>query len=135
LGPHSPETTNLWVGPAGTVTPLHHDVNNVLFMQIDGSKRFSLVPPWDSEFVYCRHGVVADVDLENPDVQKHPLFAAATVESVVLETGDALFIPAGWWHHVRSLTESTSLTFVNFAKSQNTFSMASYLHFLDIEKL
>src|SRR6266567_8303763 len=35
----------LWFGPAGTVTPLHHDVMNVLIAQIYGRKRFTLIAP------------------------------------------------------------------------------------------
>jgi ribosomal protein L16 Arg81 hydroxylase len=33
---------------------------------------------------------------------------------VVLEPGQALFIPVGWWHHVRSLDVSISVSFTNF---------------------
>jgi ribosomal protein L16 Arg81 hydroxylase len=29
--------------------------------------------------------------------------------------GDALFIPVGWWHHVRSLETSISVSSTNFA--------------------
>src|SRR5213075_2095344 len=37
--------TSLWLGPAGTVTPLHHDTTNIFFTQIYGRKRFLLAPP------------------------------------------------------------------------------------------
>ena len=33
---------------------------------------------------------------------------------VVLEAGEVLFLPAGWWHQVRSLDMSITVTFMNF---------------------
>ena len=34
----------LWLGPAGTITPPHHDLCNVLLAQVSGRKRVRLVP-------------------------------------------------------------------------------------------
>jgi ribosomal protein L16 Arg81 hydroxylase len=31
-----------------------------------------------------------------------------------LEPGEAIFIPVGWWHHVKSLEVSISVSFTNF---------------------
>jgi ribosomal protein L16 Arg81 hydroxylase len=49
------------------------------------------------------------------DTDRYPLFARACLMDVVLEPGDALFLPAGWWHWVRSLSTSISATFSSFA--------------------
>jgi quercetin dioxygenase-like cupin family protein len=43
-----------------------------------------------------------------------------TVRSAVLQPGDAVFIPVNWWHHLRALQVSVSITFVNF-RLDNTF--------------
>ena len=114
LTPHEASYLNFWIGPAGTVTKLHHDLSNVFFMQLFGSKRITLVPPCDTPLVYNKEGVIAEVDAERPDYKKQPLFAGATTVSVTVDAGDAIFLPVGWWHHVRSLSTSVSLTFVNF---------------------
>ena len=37
----------------------------------------------------------------------------------VLEPGDALFIPVGWWHHVRALDVSVSLALNAFQKDNH----------------
>jgi ribosomal protein L16 Arg81 hydroxylase len=38
------------------------------------------------------------------------------VRDFVVGPGDALFIPVGWWHHVRALDVSVSLAINGFAK-------------------
>lgn len=127
LAEHEPSALNFWIGPAGTVTKLHHDLSNVLFVQLYGSKRVTFVAPFDTPLLYNRDGVIAEVDVEQPDYRKHPLFAGATTFAITVDEGDAVFIPVGWWHHVRSLTQSVSLTFVNFAHA-NYFAMDDAPH-------
>ena len=36
-----------WLGPAGTITPFHHDLTNNFMAQVIGRKRVKLVPSWD----------------------------------------------------------------------------------------
>jgi hypothetical protein len=104
----------LWLGPAGTVTPLHHDLTNNLFAQIHGRKRFLLVPSYQLPYLYNDRHVFTDVDPEAVDLDKHPLFAKARVHEVVLGPGEVLFLPIGWWHHVRALDASISVSYTNF---------------------
>lgn len=104
----------LWLGSAGTVTPLHHDVMNIIIVQVIGRKRFILIDPLRARYVYNDDGVFSMVDAANPDYSRFPLYAYADPITVLLEPGDALFIPVGWWHHVESLDLSASLSFTNF---------------------
>jgi Cupin-like domain len=103
-----------WFGPAGTVTPLHYDTMNVLLAQVTGRKKVTLVPSFQSHLVYNRIGVYSDVDCEAPDYDRYPLFRQTCRQEILLEPGQALFIPVGWWHHVRSLDVSISVSFTNF---------------------
>lgn len=103
-----------WFGPAGTVTPLHHDTMNILMAQVVGRKRVKLVPANQWSFVYNSVGVYSDVDPERPDYAACPLFRSASVIDVVLSPGEVLFLPVGWWHHVRALDVSITVTFTNF---------------------
>lgn len=41
---------NFWFGPAGTVTPLHHDDSNVLLGQIYGEKQI-IIYPWSEAYL------------------------------------------------------------------------------------
>ncbi|HTD33826.1 MAG TPA: cupin-like domain-containing protein [Candidatus Elarobacter sp.] len=125
LTPFSRAHTNLWIGPRDATTYLHHDVTNVLFVQVEGAKKFWLIPPYHGNHVYNKTGVFSDVDAEHPDLARFPLFAFAAVSTTVLEEGDALLIPIGWWHQVRSLSTSVSATFLNFVHD-NVFSIAEF---------
>jgi len=104
----------LWFGPAGTVTPLHHDTSNILLAQVKGRKRVRLVPAAQWQHVYNSSGVFSDVDCERPDLVRYPRFRQATVIDLVIEPGEVLFVPVGWWHHVRALDVSMTISFTNF---------------------
>ncbi|MBJ6763751.1 cupin-like domain-containing protein [Myxococcaceae bacterium JPH2] len=101
----------LWIGPAGTRTALHHDLGSVLFGQVSGRKRFWLVPSFQTERVYNHHSVWSEVDAEHPDPVRFPAFEKAHVQEAVVEPGEMLLIPAGWWHQVHALDVSVSVTF------------------------
>jgi Cupin-like domain len=105
---------NLWFGPEGTVTPLHHDNKNVLLVQVYGKKRVILIPPSYGPFVYNEVGAYSCVDPEQIDLTRYPRFSKVRMSTVTIEAGDALFIPVAWWHHVRSESTSISLSLSNF---------------------
>jgi ribosomal protein L16 Arg81 hydroxylase len=109
----------LWFGPAGTVTPLHHDSCNVLFNQIDGWKHVVLIPSLAIHRVYNNLAVYSAVDLLKPDLDQYPMFADAQQYHFDVGPGQTLFIPAGWWHHVEATEASISISFTNFAFSND----------------
>lgn len=104
---------SLWLGPAGTVTPLHHDRTNVFFGQVYGSKRVTLVSPLETALLEGIRGVYSDYDLRR--------LASEAVLEVVLVAGETLFIPAGWWHRVQALEPSINFSLLNFRRP-NDFS-------------
>ena len=104
-----------WFGPGGTITPLHHDVMNVMLLQVYGHKRVVLVPSLQTHRVYNDLGVFSEVDPDHLDTGRFPLFEGATRYEVPLGPGEALFVPVGWWHRVEALDTSISLSFTNFA--------------------
>ena len=104
----------LWIGPAGTVTPLHHDLTNGLLAQVRGRKLFRLVSPFEVANVYNDRHCFSQVDLDKPDPQRFPLFKDVTVHEVVLNPREMLLVPVGWWHYVRALDPSIMITFNNF---------------------
>jgi hypothetical protein len=101
-----------WLGPARTVTPLHCDYDDNIFAQIRGSKRIFLAPPHHDEFLYTREAnpvlFGSPFDPEAPDFDAWPLARQASIVEVLVQPGDMLYVPAGWYHQVRALSFSLS---------------------------
>jgi lysine-specific demethylase 8 len=53
----------------------------------------------------------SQVDVDAPDHTRFPLFGTAQYVDCILEAGQMLYIPPGWWHYVRSLSVSFSVSF------------------------
>jgi hypothetical protein len=105
--------SSLWLGPAGTLTPLHHDTVMLLHTQIVGRKRWRFVSPLELPRLYNRERVFSPVDLDHPDPARFPDFDGVQVLDVVVEPGETMFLPLGWWHQVASLDVSVSFSFTN----------------------
>jgi hypothetical protein len=102
-------SANLWVG-CKTRSGLHFDNADNLFGQIYGQKRALLVSPNYSKFLYpfSDNPSKSQVDLECPDLERHPKCVRVQVWSCELGPGDALYIPRGWWHYIS--TEDISIS-------------------------
>jgi len=111
---------NFWMGPHGTVSPLHYDADkhNIL-TQVYGHK-FVLLIPSDvcNASMYPHSGKMRNtskIDLEANDWrQQFPKFcqhALPFARFCVLRAGDALYIPPNTWHFVKSLSPSISISF------------------------
>ncbi len=101
-----------WIGPANTMTPLHCDYDDNIFAQIQGAKRIFLAPPHHDAFLYPREANAllfgSPFDPEAPDYDRFPLARQATLIECIVQPGDMLYVPAGWYHQVRALTFSLS---------------------------
>lgn len=123
---------NAWFGPARTITPLHTDGYHNLLCQLVGSKYVRLYPPHATPHMRPR-GAELGVDMGNTSEldlgvvegwdQPPPGLEAGRLDDMrqrlrgleywecILGPGDSLLIPIGWWHYVRSLSISFSVSF------------------------
>lgn len=118
LGLRMPATgMNLWVGPGGHTTCLHYDAVDSTLMQLHEAKKIQLFPPSQLYNLYpfpvashLRHGLkrragYSQVYPEQPDFEAFPRLKQAFEHrwEGILNRGEVLYIPAGWWHEVTSL--------------------------------
>jgi hypothetical protein len=100
------ELPYMFFGGEGSKVPLHYDIDmsHVLLHQIEGRKRLLLFAPDQSRSLYHHPFTVASyVDLNRPDFAQYPALAGAKGWEVVLQPGEALFIPSGYWHYTEYL--------------------------------
>lgn len=104
-----------WLGPEGTISPMHIDEKHNLLCQVFGSKRIILAAPKDSTNLYPFVGDMlkntSQIDAENVDYERFPLSRNVEFFTITLHKGEMLYIPPKWWHFVRSLSKSFSVSF------------------------
>ena len=110
-----PFSTNLWFAAAGHLTPLHYDIFDNFLNQIIGRKKVTLFSPSDKEYLYAspesdRHDPEL-VNIFEPDYERFPNFRRATQIEFIMEPGDTLYQPAGWFHQIESLDVTVSVNF------------------------
>lgn len=97
----------LFVGGQGSITHMHFDIDmsHILHTQFLGKKRVLLFPHQEQFKLYRKPWEV--LSLANYahynqlfDYESFPAARLAKGYEVILEHGDTLFMPAGYWHHM-----------------------------------
>lgn len=115
--------SSIWLGLTPTYTPLHRDPNPNLFRQLHGSKVVRILPPRAGETVFTRVqsaiGGGASPRLRGQEMMHGPENTALhdaiwatqggpqarghrTIYEAKLGPGDALYLPQGCWHSIKS---------------------------------
>lgn len=80
---------------------MHTYVHIYVYTDIHNLKTWMLSDEW-----FC-----LKVDLDNIDEEEFPKVVDLEFMDCILEEGEMLYIPPKWWHYVRSLTTSFSVSF------------------------
>lgn len=98
---------DVWMGSPGAVSAAHYDLQNNLYVQLNGTKQFTLAPP--ASFREC--GVFPALHPRHRQARRHVSPLDATGECLpqgavvaTLSPGDVLFIPPLWLHTAQALT-------------------------------
>jgi hypothetical protein len=102
-----------WIGPAGTLTPLHRDWADNFLTQLSGAKEVALVSPCHARLLSPKviHPFLESCNWIDPYDQRDPIVTECRPIFTKLNAGEMIFIPAGWFHHVRSTSFSFSVNF------------------------
>lgn len=115
---------NLWMGLAPTYTPLHRDPNPNLFLQLAGRKVVTLFPPDVGASVFAgvqeKLGRNASCTFRGKEMMQGAERELLEREvwrkdyndenkfQAVLDHGEALFIPLGWWHSIKGVGDGVT---------------------------
>ena len=123
-----------------TTIRIHYDLDmaNVLHTQIFGKKRVVLISPKYNDLLYrLPLNTYSLVDINKPDYEKYPGLKHVKASECVLESGDSVFMPSGYWHLMSYLTGGMSVAYRKIPYSNKTKAegLLNLLVCLPIDKL
>lgn len=111
----------LFVGGQGSITHMHFDIDlsHIMHTQFIGRKRVLLFPFEEQYKLYRKPFEVLsladfshyyDMQKSKLDFEAFPAIKQAQGFEVVLEHGDTLFMPGGYWHHMEYLDSGFAMS-------------------------
>lgn len=105
----------MFFGGSNSVTFLHYDIDlpHIFHTHFGGRKHVILFENKWKTRLYCLPNAtyaLEDYDVQNPDTTRFPALEGIEGQEVFLEHGDTLFMPTGYWHWMKYLDGSYSLS-------------------------
>lgn len=107
----------LFVGGKGSITHMHFDIDmsHILHTQFMGKKKVLLFPYEEQYKLYRKPWEVLSLAnfegyREQFDYERFPATKLAKGYEVILEHGDTLFMPAGYWHHMEYIESGFAMS-------------------------
>lgn len=111
----------LFVGGAGSVTHMHFDIDmsHILHTQFVGRKRVLLFPFEEQHKLYRKPWEVLslvnfekyyDPAASKLKIEDFPALRKARGFEIILNHGDTLFMPAGYWHHMEYIDSGFAMS-------------------------
>lgn len=131
LGISVAEIPAYFFGAPGSDTRIHYDFDwiDLLLSHFKGQKRVLLFDQNQNNRLYQIPGTVhsaVDFSQLGALAPKFPLLSQLEGYEVLLEPGDTLYIPKGYWHHITYVTGSFSITYRIWPKSFKEWLKTSY---------
>lgn len=112
---------NMFFGGEGSETFLHFDIDMAhIFHTHFGKKHILLFDyKWRERLYQIPYATYSleDYDISNPDFEKFPALDGVEGIECFLQYGDTLFMPTGWWHWMKYLDGSFSISLRAWDKS------------------
>lgn len=112
----------MFFGGQGSETFLHFDIDmaHIFHTHFNGRKHILLFDyKWKERLYQIPYATYAleDYNIANPDFEKFPALKGVEGIECFLEHGDTLFMPTGWWHWMKYLDGSFSISLRAWDKS------------------
>ena len=121
----------LFFGGSNSHTFMHYDIDlaNIFHFHFEGKKQCILFPQSETKFLYkIPHSLITreDIDFADPDLEKWPALQHAKGHIAHLEHGNVLYIPEGYWHHMKYISPGFSMSLRAIARKPKNFGKAVY---------
>ncbi|MFP3593884.1 cupin-like domain-containing protein [Chryseobacterium sp. SIMBA_038] len=103
----------MFFGGKGSITRNHIDIDmsHVFITQFQGIKRIWLFPWEQSDLMYkLPYNFHSLINLQEADYEKFPALKYLNGYEAVINPGETLYIPSGWWHYIQYETEGYSVS-------------------------
>lgn len=105
----------MFFGGSNSVTFLHYDIDlpHIFHTHFGGRKHVILFENKWKDRLYCLPNAtyaLEDYDVSDPDTERFPALNGVEGQEVILEHGDSLFMPTGYWHWMKYIDGSYSLS-------------------------
>ena len=103
----------MFFGGKGSITRNHIDIDmsHVFITQFQGIKRIWLFPWEQSDLMYkLPYNFHSLANLQEIDYKKYPALKFLNGYEAVINPGETLYIPSGWWHYIQYETEGYSVS-------------------------
>ncbi len=111
---------HMFFGGKNTTVRMHYDIDmaNVLHTQFAGRKRVILFGLENNDILYrLPLNTYSLVDPGKPDYKKYPALLLAKGYDFILEPGESLFMPSGYWHYMTYLEGGFAISYRKLAHS------------------
>ncbi|UBZ15516.1 cupin-like domain-containing protein [Flagellimonas marinaquae] len=121
----------LFFGGEDSYTFMHYDIDlaNIFHFHFEGKKQCILYSQSETKFLYkIPHSLITreDIDFADPDLEKWPALKHAKGHVTNLEHGNVLYIPEGYWHHMKYITPGFSMSLRSIPRKPKNFGQAVY---------
>jgi len=121
----------LFFGGEDSYTFMHYDIDlaNIFHFHFEGKKQCILYSQSETKFLYkIPHSLITreDIDFADPDIKKWPALKHAKGHVTNLEHGNVLYIPEGYWHHMKYITPGFSMSLRSIPRKPKNFGQAVY---------
>lgn len=121
----------LFFGGSNSHTFMHYDIDlaNIFHFHFEGTKECILFAQSESKYLYkVPHSLITheSIDFSNPDLHKWPGLKHVNGYHTSLDHGEVLYMPEGYWHHMKYITPGFSMSLRAIARNPKNLGKAFY---------